>query len=151
MFVQVLVGTVLVSGAWGHIALTHGQETVVPKRSLSPLPQGGVDFEGFLVGTVLSTDEKTCVLKVTKAIPVAGSKATDPSVLVGKNTRVAYIAYGPGEDDQYAPDEDLARAVAAHSAEGQPIIVKVFAAREKVLMINKVWPGDGSPARPRAR
>jgi len=146
-FVRILFAAALIGGSWSGIAFTHGQDAGVPKPSFTPQPAGIIDFEGFLIGSVVSSDDKGCVLKVTQAVAAAGSKATDPSVVVGKDARLSYIAYGPDEDGQYTPDADLARAVAKLSAEGKPIMVKVFAARETALMINKVWLGDGSPER----
>lgn len=149
MFVRVLAGTVLVTGAWGEIALGQGEDTVVPKPKNTPLPEGIANFKGYFIGNVVSTDDKGCVLKVTQVVAIAGNKATNPNIVVGKNTRVLYHAFGPGKDGNYTPDKDLTRAVLRHSAGGKTITAKVAAERDEALIMNKVWPGaDRDPERP---
>jgi len=144
-FARILFAAALAGGWWVGIGFAHGQGTAGAKPSHTPQPTEIVGFEGFLIGSITSADGKGCVLKVTEAIATAGSKATDPSIVVGKDTRLSYIAYGPNKDAQYTPDAELAAAVTGLLAQGKPIMVRVFAAKPVALMINKVWPGDGDP------
>jgi hypothetical protein len=149
MLVKVLAGMVLVSGMWGEIALCEGEDVAVPQPKYTRLPDGVANFKGCLIGSVVSSDAKGCVLKVSKVVPAADDRATNPSVIVGKNIQVLYIAYGPGKDGQYVPDKDLAAAVVRHSAKGEVITVKAAAERDEAISMNKLWPGaDTDPERP---
>jgi len=156
MLVKVLVGSVLVVSASGQrYALAEGDdERIVPDRPVArqkytPLPEGIQYFKGYIVGDIVLVDDRGVVLKVKSIKAQEGSRAKNPSSMVGRNVRVLFIAF-KGADGKYHPGKWLVRAVRkAHTPEGGTITAGVFADRDEALIMSKVWTGaQHDPERP---
>jgi len=129
-------------------AWSHGRDPAPTKPKYTPLPKAIANFKGYLIGTVVATDDKGCTFKVTKVVTGKGNKASAPALMTGKNVRVLYYAFG-GKDGKYYPDKELVARLKKLSANGAVVTLKAFAERDEALIMNRVWPGaDEDPERP---
>jgi hypothetical protein len=89
MFVKVLVGAVLLSGAWGSMPLAAGDEAVVPEEKKVSLPESLYGFSGMVRGVVVEKGNNNFTFKVGKLLKVwKENKAGDPKAIVGRTVRV---------------------------------------------------------------
>ncbi|MFP4056877.1 MAG: FecR domain-containing protein [Candidatus Brocadiia bacterium] len=162
LIVHVLTGTVLVTGAWGELALGEGERRKLPeeRRAGAPepeaqearqakavLPAEAAGFRGYLIGNILEVDSKGCLLEVASARPLDASKAPNPDVLVGKKLRTVYIAFR-GPDGRYHSSQWLHRVAHQLYKKGGLCTVKAFAERDEALIITAAW--DGARLNPEA-
>jgi len=94
IFVKVLAGAVLVSGAWGSMPLTAGEEGVMPRETRETekpsLPKSLYGFSGMVQGAVVSKgDGHTFTFKMKKLLRVwRDNKASNPAAIVGRTVHV---------------------------------------------------------------
>ena len=110
------------------------------KKEPGTLPDGAAGFKGYLIGSIVSLDDKGCGLKVEKVVPLAESKAAEPDALAGRQVRLLFITL-KNEDGGLAPSKELVGAVTKLTDQTGPVTVKAWIDAGQGLIMDKAWAG----------
>jgi len=102
-----LLLVVLVGVAWAWP--TVGGEA--PAAAQPDLAKALAGFKGFVVGELVKTSDKSCVLLVRAVTVITGNAAPSPGLLLGKPTPLAF-AMTKGPEGKKRPDPLLAKTLA---------------------------------------
>jgi hypothetical protein len=144
MLVRVMMGAVLVSGAWGQATLQAGEEGEFPRRRAETpdrpaIPAGLAGFRGYLIGAIASMGNKGVTLEVANAKALAGSRAENPQAAVGKKLPIHYKAHGNREGG-YTPSKELMERIARLRKRGGLVTLRVRSDGD-ALIADAAWAG----------